>query len=221
MGTGANLAEATSIAPTGTILRGLKWLAIAALAAMALFFYIEVAVRYTNFSQASYGTYWPNRGWLIAHLSGGSLALLLGPFQLWSGLGRKRMRIHPWIGRLYLCGVLLGSMAAFYLASVSQLRTFGISLAALGTVWLTSAAMAYLAIRNRQIESHKQWMIRSYVLTYAFVTFRWIDKLGLFDGLGLEKFATIGWLCWTLPLFFTEVAFQWKRVARRPAHGGA
>ena len=72
--------------------------------------------------------------------------------------------------------------------------------------------MAYLAIRNGQIEIHKEWVIRSYVVTYGFVNFRWIVGLPVLAGLGVERLATAGWLCWTIPLVFTELVLQWRRT---------
>jgi hypothetical protein len=58
-------------------------------------------------------------------------------------------------------------------------------------------------------------MIRSYVITYAFVVFRLIDESAVFAPLGVERFTTIAWLCWTVPLLFTEVLFAWKRMATK------
>ena len=71
--------------------------------------------------------------------------------------------------------------------------------------------MAYLAIRNGRIEIHKEWVIRGYVVTYGFVNFRWIVGLPVMAGLGPERLATAGWLCWTIPLVFSEVVLQWRR----------
>ncbi len=42
----------------------------------------------------------------------------------------------------------------------------------LGVVWLLTTGMAYVAIRRGQIAQHQEWMIRSYVTTFAFVLFR-------------------------------------------------
>jgi Predicted membrane protein (DUF2306) len=69
-----------------------------------------------------------------------------------------------------------------------------------------------LAIKNRRIDVHKEWMIRSYIVTYGFVSFRLIDEMGLFVKLGNERLATTAWICWTIPLLFAEVAMQWKRT---------
>lgn len=115
---------------------------------------------------------------------------------------------------------MLGSASAFYLASVSDLPTFAISLSGLGVAWLATSTMAYLAIRNGQIEIHKEWVIRSYVVTYGFVNFRWLVELPALAGLELERLATAGWLCWTIPLLFTEVVLQWRRTVGPATRAG-
>ena len=37
--------------------------------------------------------------------------------------------------------------------------------------------MAFVAIRNRNIAQHRQWIIRSYVVTMGFVSFRLVEDL--------------------------------------------
>ena len=201
-------------APQGTNWKTVAgWLGAAVLAFFGLRYFLLNATHYmVDFSQSSYRQYWPNRGYLFVHIVGGSLALLCGPFQIWSGLRRRVMKAHRAIGTAYLGGVAAGSLAAFYMAAVSPLRTFGIALAVLALAWLVTTSMAFLAIHNRHIDAHKEWMIRSYVITYGFVSFRVISGWNLFGGLGTEQFATIAWMCWTVPLLFAEVALQWKRT---------
>ena len=41
----------------------------------------------------------------------------------------------------------------------------------------------------------------------------WIVELPFMAGLGPERLAAAGWLCWTLPLLFTEIILQWRRTA--------
>ncbi len=196
---------------------GLKLLVWVSVAAVALRFIIRDAVGYFSIEQASYGPFWPRWGWLLTHVIGGMLTILLGLFQLWSGLGQKYLRFHRLTGRLYLIGVLLGAGAAFYLSCHSVVGwTFGVSLFTLAAIWVITSAMAYVAIRHGQVQAHKEWMTRSYVLTFAFATFRlWID-LPQLSGLGtrLERYTTIAWLSWTVPLFVTEAILQLQRVIR-------
>jgi Predicted membrane protein (DUF2306) len=44
----------------------------------------------------------------------------------------------------------------------------------LAFAWITTASMAYISVMRGRILQHKEWMIRSYVVTFAFVTFRWL-----------------------------------------------
>src|SRR5215468_10108345 len=55
----------------------------------------------TDISPGKFGRFWPRREWLLTHIAGSGLALLIGPFQFWSGLWRHSMLVHRWTGRLY------------------------------------------------------------------------------------------------------------------------
>jgi hypothetical protein len=200
------------------VLRAVIIVAIGLLAFIALRFYSEVAIQYFNISEASYGFYWPNRGWLLIHLVGGSLALFMGPFQFWSGLRRKHMHVHRWTGRLYLVGVALAAFASVTLAVRTPIGVaWSAGLLVLAGVWVAVTGMAFLTALYRQIAVHKQWMIRSYVLTFSFVIFRWLEELPLLVDVPMgERFATIGWISWTVPLVSAEIVMQ-LRALRRPA----
>ena len=182
----------------------------------ARLFLIDAVPFLTDISPDKFGRFWPRRVWLLTHIAGASLALLIGPFQFWSGLRRRSMLIHRWTGRLYVVGVLIGGSAAFYLAShAKQGATFGISLGALGAAWWATTGMAYLAIRLGQVSQHKEWVVRSYVVTFTFVTTRSLAELGLLPRLGRDPFATLVWLSWSMPLLATEVIFQGRKIIAR------
>jgi hypothetical protein len=189
-------------------------IACALLAALALRFTAIVFLRYTQFDVKHYGEHWLERWWLIAHLGGGALALLLGPFQFSTYLRRRFVQAHRWMGRLYLVGVLIASVAAVYMGMHARIRGFGIGLLYLDVAWVVTTGMAYLAVMRRRFDAHREWMIRSYVVTFAFVVFRWMgNDLKLYSGLGLEaRLTMLSWLCWAIPLLFTEVALQWRRT---------
>ena len=194
----------------------LKWAAIAVLAAGGVHFFWSDALRYTDVTEHTYRRYWPYRSWLMVHVTAGSLALLLGPLQFFSGLRRSNMVLHRWAGRLYLSGVAIGAIAATYMGFVTKYRAFGISLVAMAFAWLCTAGMAYLAIRRRQIPAHKEWMIRNYVVTYGFVVFRELQESRLFGSLKLDALAPNAWLCWAVPLLVVEIILQWRRTVGRP-----
>jgi uncharacterized membrane protein len=161
--------------------------------------------------------------WLLPHIAGGMLALLLGPLQFWSGLRRQSLRVHRWTGRLYLVGVGLAAGSALHLAFFIPPSeggwAGGVALFTLAVVWLTASALAVAAIRRGLVNTHQEWMIRSYVLTFAFVNLRWWVDFPIISSAGTvaERLTTISWLSWTLPLFVMEVILQWKRA--RPSLG--
>ena len=92
---------------------------------------------------------------------------------------------------------------------------FAFSLFALGIGWVVTTGAAYFAIRRRKIKLHKEWMIRSYIVTLAFVTFRvLVDYLPYESwGLGHAEYQTaMMWSCWVFPLLIAEVVIQFRRV---------
>ena len=101
---------------------------------------------------------------------------------------------------------------------------FGTGLMGLATAWLTTTFMAFLAIKRSLMEQHKEWMIRSYVVTFAFVNFRicaaFLEAAGI--GTLAEQLAAASWFCWSIPLLITEVFLQGRKIfSRRPARQAA
>lgn len=194
----------------------LAMLGIAAVAALA--FWIIAAMPYLRWDPAQFGdTYWPRRYGLLAHIAGGSIALLVGPLQLWLGETRSKLSWHRTLGTLYLLGVAVGAAAAYYLALTTPLGwIFGAGLFGLALAWSATTGMAYLAIRRRAIDQHREWMIRSYVVTLAFVVFR-----AIVAGLSILSVGSVGdrlalasWACWAVPLILLEPCLQWRKVRR-------
>jgi uncharacterized membrane protein YozB (DUF420 family) len=209
------------LATAGKVLKATVWTAIVGLAVGFVFKY--VFHYYLHYNAAGFDPYWPRRGGLLLHITGGTIALLTGPWQFWTGFRRRHMRIHRWTGRLFLVGVLMGSAGAVFLAVTTTFGwPFGFALLMLATAWLTTTGMAYYAIRRRLVEIHKEWMIRAYVVTFAFVTFRLLNDFGPPSHIQPEGYraVTYAWLCWAIPLLITEVVLQLRRMgegAQRPA----
>jgi hypothetical protein len=91
---------------------------------------------------------------------------------------------------------------------------FAVGLLGLAAAWLTTTGVAFLAIKKQLYDQHKEWMIRSYVVTTGFVSFR-IIFLGLTTaGVGTppEQLAIASWTCWAFPLLITEAVLQGRKV---------
>ena len=181
----------------------------------AYFLWVKLA-SYAHFDPAAYRRYWMVRWWLVSHILGGATALCIGPLQFWPALRRRNIRLHRILGRVYLGSIAVGSVGGFYMAAFHAGGGFGFSLAFLDLAWALTASMALVAIRHRQIALHREWMVRSYVVTYGFVLFRILQYSHVLHGLGREEAAAAGWACWAPPLLVTEVVLQWRRLIAGP-----
>jgi len=192
----------------------LKWVGWAGVAALAAYFFFTSIPNYFHYDATHYAYYWPKRWWLIAHIGGGSVALTTGLIQFSTTLRKRFVKVHRWMGRLYLIGVLVGSIGAVYMGIwVSPLKAFGISLEFLALAWIVTSGMAYLAVMRRQFAVHREWMIRSYVVTFGFVLFRLGSRNHVFHDLGRDvQPVVLAWMCWAVPLLFTDVVLNWRRT---------
>ena len=155
---------------------------------------------------------------ILLHVIGAILAVLLGPFQFHPRIRARYIRLHRAMGRLYLLGILVGGLSGIYMSSLA----FGGFAArsgffVLAVSWLTSGWMAYRRIRAGDIASHREWMLRSYALTFAAVTLRlWQVVLSELLGVPFEQaYQTVAWLCWVPNLMFIEYWISKTRPSRR------
>ena len=92
-------------------------LLLGALAVVAVYFLRRKLHYASDFSLASYTEFfWPRRVGLVPHLLGGTVALSAGIVQLWLGLTDRIGALHRALGKVYVGGVLIGSLGGFYLA---------------------------------------------------------------------------------------------------------
>jgi uncharacterized membrane protein YozB (DUF420 family) len=195
--------------------------------AAGLLWFVSDKIHYlTHYSLASYTDYyWLRRAGLLPHLLGGSLAIVAGLVQIWLGLTGRVSTLHRTLGKVYAIGVLIGSVGGIYMALTIPpgYRPYATGLIGLDVAWIVTTSMALYAIHLRNIEQHRDWMLRSYTVTFAFVTFRlatlWVHRwLGLVDddpvADGIDT--AVAWACWALPLLLVEPLIQ-LRSMRRPA----
>ena len=121
-------------------------------------------------------------------------------------------------GKIYLTGVGIGATGAFILSVSSSVwgPTFGVGLFCLALAWVSTSGMAVFCIRKGNVRLHRQWMIRSYILTFAFVIFRVFTDYLPYEawwGLTLAEIsnATI-WLSWVMPMMAYEIYAQCREV---------
>lgn len=97
-----------------------------------------------------------------AHIIPGSVFLGLAPLQFVRGLRENHLTLHRWSGRLLLLAAIPTGLTGMLL----QLRSpYGGALALSGILlaaglFLGAAVLAYQAIRRKDTERHREWMIR-------------------------------------------------------------
>ena len=159
---------------------------------------------------------YPDRqGWLFLHISGGMVALIVGPGQLWLGHTNRRIEVHRKLGLVYMASIAVSVTAAFYLATHTALGwVFGAGLSGLAVAWIVTTGLAYAAIRRGLLQQHREWMIRSYVVTFGFVFFRILVGVLQAASVGSlsEQLAAASWFCWAAPLLVTEAVLQGRKI---------
>jgi len=203
-----------------------RWNFIISMAILALLiiWFLSGRIHYiADISETSYSSYfWPRRTGLLLHLGGGFVAIASGLVQLWLGFTGKTSGLHRKLGQVYVGAVLVGAVGATYLVStIPGHFAYSAGLAGMVTASLVTTAMAVIAIRRRDIVQHKAWMIRSYAVIFAFVTYRLGAKLGRDlvalpdDPVATDFDSMLAWASWVLPLMVAEVIIQFKAMRKR------
>lgn len=193
--------------------RGLALLLVVTGAA-ALWFVVQKALLYGSFDPGAYDALWPRRFGLLAHLAGGAVAILAGVGQLWLGFTDRTAGLHRPLGRIYVIAVAVGALGGFYLAlTAGGGFAYVAGLTGLAVAWVVTTGMAVLAIHHRALHQHREWMIRSYIVTFAFVTFRFFDyvlsSLKVAPQEQIDGF--MAFACWAVPLLLAEPLIQFGK----------
>ena len=106
---------------------------------------------------------------IFPHALFGTLALLSGPVQFSTRLRRRYLSFHRILGRLYVLSVVSAAVLAMIISAGHPLFAGTVVQA---SAWIICTLAAFLTARNRQIAQHRQWMVRSYAVTFTFITLR-------------------------------------------------
>lgn len=181
-----SVTSSSSREPSILTTRHLRWIMIAVPAiAIGLYAVLPYLAFDPLLSRIPLNELFPShRLWLSFHAIPSGLALIIGPFQFIPTVRIRWPKAHRIAGRVYLCCILLGSIAAIFstiMTTAGFAAEIGFSLLILS--WLYSAFHAYRAARQRRFADHHVWMIRNYALTFAAVLLR----VFLFAGIGLRQ----------------------------------
>jgi uncharacterized membrane protein len=145
--------------------------------------------------------------WLPVHATAAATALLVAPLQFRAQLRARRPRLHRVLGRVYVAGCMLGGISGLVLATgatTGAVATAGFG--SLAAAWLVATGRAFwLAVRG-SVVLHRQWMIRSFALTFAAVTLRlYLPIAQLLPVEFDDAYRAISFLCWLPNLAVAEM----------------
>ncbi|MEG9433950.1 DUF2306 domain-containing protein [Terriglobus sp. ADX1] len=142
---------------------------------------------------------------LIPHAIGGVTATVLGPFLFSTRFRQRHLMRHRVMGRVYVICIAIAAPTA-YLLEPTIANCVG------GLLWAACTFAAYQTARNRQIQAHRQWMVRSYLFTLNFIFTRVANPVPAWVHLSDERFFLILMGLFTAYLFFPDIYFNWREL---------
>lgn len=177
--------------------------------------FMHGAEHFLTLTPQALGKYFKLKWILIAHITAGGGALALGLVQFWPKLRNYSWKIHRIIGVLYLLAVLLSSICAVILAFTTAYDVnwaYAFSLQIWVSVWISATIIAYYCALKKKFKLHQEWMVRSYIVTLAFIISGLSLKIPFIQSLG--SFAEISpsffWMGWSVPLYIYELILSSK-----------
>jgi uncharacterized membrane protein len=154
-----------------------------------------------------------DRHLLIPHTLAGTLALLIGPLQFSTRFRQRHLKLHRVLGRIYVVSVFVGSFTGIALAA-GRPGLPGTSMQA--AAWMVCTTAAFVTARNRQIAVHRQWMARSYAVTFTFVSSRVLNLWPRYWSHLGDVLSAVGVIAFTLAsLLIVDLGLNWHELTTR------
>ncbi len=154
-----------------------------------------------------------DRGLLIPHTLAGTFALLIGPINFSSRIRERHLQLHRGLGRIYFFSVIVGGLTGIALAW-GRPGLPGTSMQA--AAWIVCTSAAVITARNRQIAVHRQWMARSYAVTFTFVSSRVLNLWPRYWSHLGDSLSAVGVIAFTLAsLLIVDLGLNWHELTTR------
>jgi hypothetical protein len=85
-----------------------------------------------------------------------------------------------------------------------------------GAAWIVCTTAAVIAARNRQVAVHRQWMARSYAVTFTFVSSRVLNLVPAYWSHLGDVLSAVGVIAFTLAsILLVDLGLNWKELTTR------
>ena len=154
-----------------------------------------------------------DRGLLIPHTIAGTLALLIGPINFSSRVRQRALQLHRVLGRTYVASVFIGAATGVALAFG---RPGFPGTCGQAAAWVVCTTAALITARNRQLVQHRQWMARSYAVTFTFVSSRVLNLVPAYWSHLGDSLSAVGVIAFTLAsLLIVDLGLNWRELTTR------
>ncbi len=170
-------------------------------------------VDFLRFKQAYVGNWWWKTAFYI-HVFSAIVALMAGFTQFSIRFLRDHRPWHRFIGRIYAYDILVINFPTGMVLAVcaNGLLPGRIAFVLLDCLWFGFTLIAVAAARNGQIARHREFMIRSYALTFSAITLRtW--KIILSHTFRIDPvhlYMINAWIGFVPNLFFAEWLIRYR-----------
>ncbi len=155
---------------------------------------------------------------IFVHGIFGALALFIAPFQFSSRLRQRHIRVHRFMGRLYILGVMVAAPVAIPVAIILGPSVLVMAASIQATGWILTTATALYCVRTGRIQQHREWMMRSYPFAAVFLTVRVILGIPAIERMGELGFVSVVWSVIAVACFLPSFLIAWQAVrAAKPA----
>jgi uncharacterized membrane protein len=155
---------------------------------------------------------------IVPHIVGGVTALLAGPLQFSSRLRRRSPKFHRVLGRVYVISVLIAAPLAVILSNHRhdpRAKYFVVAILVQAGTWIITTLAAFLTARNRHFRQHREWMVRSYAVTFTFVGTRVLQPIPAWNHFSEASFAMTVIIITFMAILIPDLALHWRELTTR------
>lgn len=150
------------------------------------------------------------------HVYSAIFVLVAGFTQFNNYLLKKHKRFHKIAGYFYaVIVILLASPSGIFIGYFGNGGvTSKISFILLGILWFWFTLKAILLIRKRNVIAHRQFMLRSFALTFSAITLRFwkVIIVYLFHPAPMDVYQIVAWLGWIPNLILIEYLIKKNKL---------
>jgi uncharacterized membrane protein len=145
----------------------------------------------------------------LMHVFSSLFVLAAGFTQFSKHLRDIRPNLHRWMGKIYVLITLLFAGPSDLILGIYANGGISskIGFCLLAVLWVTFTWLAFIKIRQGDVLSHREWMLRSFALALSAITLRAWKYMIVFTihPKPMDVYRVVAWLGWTLNLVLVEI----------------